>query len=1560
MCRPHPTRAGDGQTKLSASATPFELSTAEDYTAEDMLAAQKLSSRFEMTLAKFMNVVHRRIKRESKSGKVQVKEMSKSFHAMLMSATFGDVDDSSPSSWKTPDLATTGPSLTKLNRDMFKKLTSAVAFNLLSPDDLESTCSKGSDTKSKLFKLVVDSGATEHVLTLAAAIALFSGKKPSKLSIIEVIGKKTRADMQGRLIIRVSDEEQGSHLIDLGTGHTLTSCPLNLLSVNRLKEAGCAVHFETDNCYFQLPRSSKRIPFKEEGGLFIITATKGFAEDKPYRQVHAYSVKAQKDGEAHVNMATSGDLSLWHRRMRHMPKRDLLRIFNHNLVDGFLLKGNKTTGSCSCDSCRMMTRRRPHANSRPDEDLAIGEKVSSDVKILPAPTFHGEKYVINFVDHRSRFGICYLMKTKTEVHHRLRQYVEDMRRLGVKVQNVQTDRGSEYFEQEGQSIGPERRVHAFGVACWELGVKHIPKAVEEHEAMAESWFRTHFKAVEVMLWEARMSPNFWGDAVKYSQWLFNHTPNNALGGGVAPITLITKKRPRWDKFRVFGCDAYEHIPNNKLAKVPGLPTGRKLIFVGFHPSRSGVRVFDPETRRYWTADNVYFYENFSERQDALRHHDRRRALLKEGKPQPLVMDDFLDSNPDVVRSLYLDPDAPAPAHHAPMPPVKAPDVDPVPTPPWPPVGLEGAEARPVSPPWGIPSLVPDPAPPSPVLPKPAPVQKRPKRQGSSARDKLRRAAYQMKLRDAQQAAHQNQMNLRDARQAARQVKKSLVRKPLAPVPAPLSPRHRRLDCDSFPKPFASAKSRPSAPPARPTTMLRPLRLTIVGKEQAMSVEDRAFLKFAENMNIPLQYSANTKRGKKCSPRYARYMHASTIREALELGSSRKDISFDYQRGFIKFPQHEPQLPGHVFPAIVSHQPHILEQLGCCRREGVKLVDASPAYVFNARSCENAPGCFKRSTDAFSRALETVYETEEVCLILEDNITRARFVSQMAAKVLNAEATSHRSVNIDFSLAPEPTRYEMTLPQVCSEHAHWRKAMDDEMTSMHRFGVFRRVPKSEARGRQVLGAKWVYKRKTNKYGEVFKYRSRLVAQGFRQRAGDSYDPDDIFSPVVHKDTLRLFLSICAAERLRVHQADVKAAFLQAPLKEKIYVKAPPGYESVNANGEEEVLELSKAIYGLKQSSASFWHALKDHLEACGYKSMLGDPCLFQKILPNGQMILACAYVDDVTFGVPDAATCDLFMKELRSRFVIDEDEGAPVEWLLGMAVTQDLEKGTIRMDMETYITKLAHGILTEEELAKAESVRTPMIKTPLLRCKEREVPAEAFDYLSVVGSLMHAANCVRCDVSTAVGQLCRHVMAPGPAHVKAAKRCIMYLYRYRALGIEYSQGTNVPEFYAQGRHPKCDGSNLLSVFADSDYAMDETRRSTMGSVIMLNGGPISWGSVLQKTVATSTCEAEVVAAVDAVKDAVHVRQLMFDLGLMDEGTTIQIQEDNSACIAQAESGLRHVRNAKHYEVKLRFLQQHVVDGTVKFAYCPTGEQLADFFTKPLEQDLFMKFRNRLMV
>ena len=121
--------------------------------------------------------------------------------------------------------------------------------------------------------------------------------------------------------------------------------------------------------------------------------------------------------------------------------------------------------------------------------------------------------------------------------------------------------------------------------------------------------------------------------------------------------------------------------------------------------------------------------------------------------------------------------------------------------------------------------------------------------------------------------------------------------------------------------------------------------------------------------------------------------------------------------------------------------------------------------------------------------------------------------------------------------------------------------------MTKFGVYKRLPKSAAGNRQILGCRWVYKRKTNKFGEVYRYRARLVAQGYRQREHGSFDPDKVLSPVVHKDTLRLFLSISAAENLRVFQADVKAAFLQAPLDERIFGRAPPGSQQADeATGE----------------------------------------------------------------------------------------------------------------------------------------------------------------------------------------------------------------------------------------------------------------------------------------------------------------------------------------------------------------------------------------------------------
>jgi hypothetical protein len=88
----------------------------------------------------------------------------------------------------------------------------------------------------------------------------------------------------------------------------------------------------------------------------------------------------------------------------------------------------------------------------------------------------------------------------------------------------------------------------------------------------------------------------------------------------------------------------------------------------------------------------------------------------------------------------------------------------------------------------------------------------------------------------------------------------------------------------------------------------------------------------------------------------------------------------------------------------------------------------------------------------------------------------------------------------------------------------------------------------------------------------------------------------------------------------------------------------------------VLELHHAIYGLKQSSACFYTALAEHLRSLGFKSFVGDPCLFKKELPTGKVIYCAVYVDDLTYAVSDQSSADSFLADIRQRFEVAEDQG----------------------------------------------------------------------------------------------------------------------------------------------------------------------------------------------------------------------------------------------------------------------------------------------------------------
>ncbi len=112
---------------------------------------------------------------------------------------------------------------------------------------------------------------------------------------------------------------------------------------------------------------------------------------------------------------------------------------------------------------------------------------------------------------------------------------------------------------------------------------------------------------------------------------------------------------------------------------------------------------------------------------------------------------------------------------------------------------------------------------------------------------------------------------------------------------------------------------------------------------------------------------------------------------------------------------------------------------------------------------------------------------------------------------------------------------------------------------------------------MISTRWVFKIKDSELGPVGK--ARLVAKGFMT---NNYK--ETYAPVASITSVRTFLSIAIHEDMIIKQIDVEIAFLNSRLNEDIYIKLPEGLNASN----DMILKLNKAIYGLKQSSHS-WYA-----------------------------------------------------------------------------------------------------------------------------------------------------------------------------------------------------------------------------------------------------------------------------------------------------------------------------------------------------------------------------------
>ncbi|GKE98841.1 retrovirus-related pol polyprotein from transposon RE1 [Tanacetum coccineum] len=141
---------------------------------------------------------------------------------------------------------------------------------------------------------------------------------------------------------------------------------------------------------------------------------------------------------------------------------------------------------------------------------------------------------------------------------------------------------------------------------------------------------------------------------------------------------------------------------------------------------------------------------------------------------------------------------------------------------------------------------------------------------------------------------------------------------------------------------------------------------------------------------------------------------------------------------------------------------------------------------------------------------------------------------------------------------------------------WMEAMNEEFQALQQNQTWVLVPRPGFAN--IIGSKWVYRIKYNLDGTIKRYKARLVAQGCSQILGLDYC--HTFSPVVKASTVRIVISLAVLHKWKLHQLDVKNAFLNGHLNETVFMEQPPGF--LNHQYPNHVCKLSKALYGLKQA------------------------------------------------------------------------------------------------------------------------------------------------------------------------------------------------------------------------------------------------------------------------------------------------------------------------------------------------------------------------------------------
>ena len=466
------------------------------------------------------------------------------------------------------------------------------------------------------------------------------------------------------------------------------------------------------------------------------------------------------------------------------------------------------------------------------------------------------------------------------------------------------------------------------------------------------------------------------------------------------------------------------------------------------------------------------------------------------------------------------------------------------------------------------------------------------------------------------------------------------------------------------------------------------------------------------------------------------------------------------------------------------------------------------------------------------------------------------------------------------------------------------------------------------------------------------KGRSVFDGRKQRF--MYTKEETASPTVSIDAFFISMVIDSIEGRDVAMADIKGAYLNAIMDDEVIMKIvgddvdifcelrPDFKEFVVMEKGRKVLyvQLYKALYGCVKSALLWYEMFTEHLVDMGFEVNPYDMCVANAMI-DGKQCTITWYVDDTKISHKDPKVVDNIIEKIEGKFGKMKVVRGLIHEFLGMDIEfkRGKEKGKISIGMKKHIFKTLNMFL-DDITRDAATPATPYLFKNRGAKELDEIRADNFH--SVTALLLFVSRRSRPDIQTAIAYLCTRVSKPNEDDWKKLKRVLQYL--RGTIDLTLTLGAD-------------DIANMQA-WVDVAYAVHEDCKSHTGGVMSWGWGVVLSMCKKQKLNTKSSTEGEIVGVSDYLPNVIWGRMFLEAQGYKIKENILY--QDNQAAMkilknGKASSGPK----TKHMDARFFFIKDRCESEGIEIKYCPTEIMIADFFTKPLQGNLFRKFRDVIL-